>query len=161
VSFNRVRSNIKVKEYSASGVPWLASPIGPYKGLGEEQGGRLVPNHGWAEALTDLVTDAPGRAALAERAAVWGRSQTVTNNVAEWEAVFALAAERAGRVPNSSLASADRSDVVAEPTGARGRTIVPRPIRPVDGPSRDGSASPGNDAGSRPRRGLFRRRAGR
>src|SRR5215217_7195342 len=67
VSFNRVRSNIKVKEYAAGGVPWLASPIGPYKGLGEEQGGRLVPDYGWAEALTDLVNDAPARAALAER----------------------------------------------------------------------------------------------
>src|SRR5215218_6742142 len=109
VSFNRVRSNIKVKEYAASGVPWLASPIGPYKGLGEEQGGRLVPNHGWAEALTDLVTDVPARAALAERAAVWGRSQTITNNVAEWEAVFALAAERVGRVTDISLARSDRS----------------------------------------------------
>ena len=89
VSFNRVRSNIKVKEYAAAGVPWLASPIGPYKGLGDEQGGRLVPDYGWAEALTDLVTDAPARAALAERAAAWGRTQTVENNVGEWEAVFA------------------------------------------------------------------------
>lgn len=163
VSFNRVRSNIKVKEYAAAGVPWLASPIGPYKGLGDEQGGRLVPNHGWAEALTDLVTDAPARAALAERAAVWGRSQTVENNVGEWEAVFALAAERAGRVTDVSLARASGSTphVAAGSGGARGRTIVPRPIRSVDGANPDGSASSDNGAASRSRRGLFRRRAGR
>ena len=72
VSFNRVRSNIKVKEYAAGGVPWLASPIGPYKDLGEQQGGRLVVDYGWAEALTDLVTDHAARASLAERSAAWG-----------------------------------------------------------------------------------------
>src|SRR5262249_39768543 len=59
VSFNRVRSNVKVKEYAAAGVPWLGSPIGPYKDLGAEQGGRLVPDYGWTETLTELVNDAP------------------------------------------------------------------------------------------------------
>ena len=39
---NRARSNIKLKEYAAAGACWLASPIGPYVGLGEKQGGRLV-----------------------------------------------------------------------------------------------------------------------
>src|SRR5262249_46348521 len=40
--FNRARSSIKVKEYAASSIPWLASNSGPYVGLGERQGGRLV-----------------------------------------------------------------------------------------------------------------------
>jgi hypothetical protein len=35
---NRVRSDIKLKEYAASGVPWLASAVGPYLGLGEAEG---------------------------------------------------------------------------------------------------------------------------
>jgi glycosyltransferase involved in cell wall biosynthesis len=160
VSFNRVRSNVKVKEYAAGGVPWLASSIGPYKELGAEQGGRLVPDYGWGEALTDLVTDAPARAALSDRAAAWGRTQTVAHNVEQWEAVFAEAAERAGRVTGISLSRpGDASPVAAGPGGARARTIVPRPLPSADGGARDGAGSP--DAQPAPRRGLFRRRAGR
>lgn len=146
VSFNRVRSNIKVKEYAAAGVPWLASPIGPYKDLGEQQGGRLVADYGWGEALTELVTDHAARGALAERAAAWGRSQTVNANVAEWEAVFAEAAERAGR-PAGAAAG-----------GSRPRLTVPRPIVPDAAAESVGGAPAGGPA-KPSRRGLFRRRA--
>lgn len=156
VSFNRVRSNVKLKEYAAAGVPWLASPIGPYKDLGEEQGGRLVVDYGWAEALSELVSDHATRDALAQRAAAWGRTQTVDANAQEWEALFAEAAERAGR-PVSVAVGRDGAAAGVGSTGAsaasggpRARTIVPRPL-----------AAPELAAGGgRPRRrGLFRRRA--
>jgi glycosyltransferase involved in cell wall biosynthesis len=156
VSFNRVRSNIKVKEYAAGGVPWLASPIGPYRGLGEEQGGRLVPDYGWSDALTDLVTDAEARAALAEQAAAWGRTQTVVGNVGEWEAVFAEAAERAGRTVSIPDAGRDAPAPAGVGGGARGRTIVPRPLAPPEAPP-----AAGDGAAAKARRGLFRRRASR
>jgi glycosyltransferase involved in cell wall biosynthesis len=156
VSFNRVRSNIKVKEYAAAGVPWLASPIGPYKDLGEQQGGRLVTDYGWQEALTELVTDASARAALAERAAAWGRTQTVSRNVGEWEAVFAEVAERVGRSPGVSFARRDGAGVeAAAPAGARARAVVPRPVVQAD----DAGAPAVAGKGGKPRRGLFRRRA--
>jgi glycosyltransferase involved in cell wall biosynthesis len=162
VSFNRVRSNVKVKEYAAAGVPWLASPIGPYKGLGEEQGGRLVVNHGWADALTDVVTDADARGRLAERAARWGRTQTVLANVGEWEAVFAEAAERAGRTVSVSTAGAGVPAAAGVGAGgARGRAIVPRPIAAADQPDGGAEPAPAADAPAKPRRGLFRRRASR
>ncbi|MBS1871360.1 MAG: hypothetical protein JSS99_17045 [Actinobacteria bacterium] len=153
VSFNRVRSNVKVKEYAAAGVPWLASPIGPYRDLGEEQGGRLVPDHGWDEALDELVADGAARAALAERASAWGRTQTVARNAAGWEAVFAEAAQRAGRTVSVSPAGRDAPEAPAADGGAGGarpRTVVPRPIAP---------ATTAEEPASRPRRGLFRRRA--
>src|SRR5207302_1085104 len=51
IPFNLARSDIKLKEYAASELPWLASPVGPYAGHGEAQGGRLVPDDGWFEAL--------------------------------------------------------------------------------------------------------------
>lgn len=158
VSFNRVRSNIKVKEYAACGVPWLASPIGPYRGLGEEQGGRLVVNHGWAEALTELVTDHAARRALAERATAWGRTQTVVGNVAEWEAVFAEAAARVGKTVSVSLAGAGGGAAPAivgasSSGGARSRMVLPRPTAAPE-PAADGRAA-------KPRRGLFRRRSSR
>jgi len=159
VSFNRVRSNIKVKEYAACGVPWLASPIGPYRGLGEEQGGRLVADYDWAEALTDLVADASARAALAERAAAWGRTQTVVANVGEWEAAFAEAAERAGRTvavsPTARGGSAPAGDARGR-GGGGSQMILPRPIAAPEPPT-----PAGDGAGARPRRGLFRRRAAR
>jgi hypothetical protein len=161
VSFNRVRSNVKVKEYAAAGVPWLASPIGPYKDLGEEQGGRLVADYGWPDALAQLVTDAPARVALAERAAAWGRTQTVIANVGEWERVFAEAAERAGRtvdVPHARRA-ASSTDVASAPGGAQRRAVVPRPIAPAEADA--AGAAPGDRGSAKPRRGLFRRRAAR
>lgn len=143
VSFNRVRSNVKVKEYAAAGVPWLASPIGPYRELGEEQGGRLVADHRWAEELTTLVTDADARAGLAEQAGAWGRTQTVACNVEQWETVFADAAERAGRSP--SMPSAPRQ------AAGRSPVVVPAPLAPAEPAAAAGGASG--------RRGLFRRRS--
>jgi hypothetical protein len=165
VSFNRVRSNIKVKEYAACGVPWLASPIGPYRDLGEQQGGRLVPDFGWVDALADVVTDDRARETLAERAAAWGRTQTVAGNVGEWEAVFAEAAERAGRSVSVSLAGRDASASAGVGAGGagRGRTIVPRPIAAPEPTAADGAggSTAADGASAKPRRGLFRRRAAR
>ncbi len=160
VSFNRVRSNVKLKEYTACGVPWLASPIGPYKELGEAQGGRSVPDHGWPQALAELVADDAARDALAARAEAWGRTQTVDGNVEEWEAVFAAAAERAGRVVGAAAAerrsgAARAADAGSLAPGARrSGMVIPRPSPP------GAAATPGAGAGAaKPRRGLFRRRS--
>lgn len=90
---NWVRSDIKVKEYAASGVPWLASPVGPYIGLGEDQGGRLVPDGGWFEALERLVTRHRERRRLARRAKRWARDQTIDAVADRWEGVFRTSAE--------------------------------------------------------------------
>lgn len=95
IPFNRARSDVKVKEYAAIGVPWLASPVGPYAGLGEKQGGRLVADDGWLEALDRLAGRARERRKLAKRAAKWGRDQTAAKNAAAWEAVMGEAVERA------------------------------------------------------------------
>lgn len=96
-AFNRSRSNVKVKEYAALGVPWLASPIGPYEGLGQDEGGRLVPDDRWLEEVERLVLDDKARRKLAKRAARWASRQTVEGNVHVWEATLREAAERAGR----------------------------------------------------------------
>jgi glycosyltransferase involved in cell wall biosynthesis len=94
VGINHARSNIKLKEYAAVGVPWLASPIGPYAGLGERQGGRLVPDDRWYEALDALVCSDRARRKLAKRAARWGREQLLSRNLARWEQALAHAVER-------------------------------------------------------------------
>jgi hypothetical protein len=86
---NRARSDIKVKEYAASGVPWLASPVGPYAGLGEKQGGRLVPDDAWFEALDRLVDGARDREQLGRNGAAWARGQTMDAVADRWEQVYA------------------------------------------------------------------------
>ncbi|HXE45230.1 MAG TPA: glycosyltransferase [Conexibacter sp.] len=88
IPFNRGRSNVKLKEYAAVGVPWLASPIGPYAGMGEQHGGRLVADDDWADALSTLVTDRAARAQLARRGMTWAREQTIEHHVEGWERAF-------------------------------------------------------------------------
>jgi glycosyltransferase involved in cell wall biosynthesis len=91
--WNQTRSDIKLKEYAASGVPWLASPIGPYVGLGEEQGGRLVPDDGWFDALDRLVSNGRERKRLARKAKKWAKGQTIEAVADRWERLFLEAAE--------------------------------------------------------------------
>jgi glycosyltransferase involved in cell wall biosynthesis len=93
--FNAARSNIKVKEYAALGIPWLASPIGPYAGLGEKEGGRLVADDRWYEELDRLVRDGRGRKKLAKRGRAWAATQTIDRNAELWEDVFDEAIGRA------------------------------------------------------------------
>jgi hypothetical protein len=85
IRFNRARSNIKLKEYAALAIPWLASPIGPYVGMGEEQGGRLVPNDRWFEELEAMVLDQGTRSRLSERAAHWAKREALHLHAPRWE----------------------------------------------------------------------------
>lgn len=95
VPFNRARSNIKLKEYAAVGVAWVASDVGPYRGMGEEQGGVVVSEDGWYDVLNALVVDAKRRRKLASDGAKWARTQTIATNVQRWENVLQEAVERA------------------------------------------------------------------
>lgn len=96
IPYNRTRSDIKLKEYAASGVPWLASPVGPYRGLGEAEGGRLVADDGWFEALETLVTRRRERRKLARKAKAWAKGQTIEAVADRWEQLF-LHAKGVGR----------------------------------------------------------------
>jgi glycosyltransferase involved in cell wall biosynthesis len=98
---NHTRSNIKLKEYAAVGVPWLASPIGPYADMGEREGGRLVPDDQWHPQLDALIRDDRARRKLAKRATKWGKTQFLSANIEPWERAFAQAIVRAERPPAS------------------------------------------------------------
>jgi glycosyltransferase involved in cell wall biosynthesis len=89
IPFNHTRSDIKVKEYAASGVPWLASPVGPYAGLGEAQGGWLVPDDGWFAALDRMVSHPFKRWRMAVKAHMWARTQSIDAIAGHWEQLFA------------------------------------------------------------------------
>lgn len=94
-AFNRARSNVKLKEYAAAGAMWLASPVGPYRGMGEEQGGVLVGDDDWYATLERLVVDYRQRVELAQRARAWVRRQSSDVAARQWETAFARAVERA------------------------------------------------------------------
>jgi hypothetical protein len=95
--FNRSRSNVKLKEYAAAGAMWLASPVGPYVGMGEEQGGMLVEEGEWLPVLRSCVENGDRRRALAARARSWAERQTVRDAAGAWQAAFLGAIERARR----------------------------------------------------------------
>lgn len=96
---NRARSDIKVKEYAASGVPWLASPAGPYVGLGAKHGGCLVTNDDWFEALDRLVAYPLERERLGRAGHEWARGQTIEAVADRWERIFAEAADKPVAAP--------------------------------------------------------------
>lgn len=98
IPFNHGRSNVKAREYAAAGVPWLASPVGSYAQLGEGEGGRLVGDGEWFDALDELIRSRRGRAKRAKRARQWAKRETMWNMAELWEDAFsaAIAAVRAG-----------------------------------------------------------------
>jgi hypothetical protein len=93
--FNRSRSNIKLKEYGSGGSLWLASPVGPYRDLGEKQGGMLVPDDDWFPTIHELIEHRRSRKRLAKRALAWATTQTVDHHAEIWEDTFLAAIERA------------------------------------------------------------------
>lgn len=95
IPLNRGRSNVKLKEYAACGVPWLASPVEPHAEMGERQGGWLVEDDDWEGALDELVGDAAERQRLRTAGSNWARGETIDKHADAWEAVFAEAIERA------------------------------------------------------------------
>lgn len=85
---NLARSDVKLKEYAAAGTAWLASPVGPYANLGEQQGGRLVTDDGWMAAIEALMNDADTRRVLGQRGLRWAAGETIEAHVDVWEGIF-------------------------------------------------------------------------
>jgi glycosyltransferase involved in cell wall biosynthesis len=95
IPWNQARSNVKLKEYGAAGLAWLASPVGSYVGMGEKQGGLLVPDDGWYDALHTLIVDARRRRKLAKSATKWAKGQGIEKHAHLWEASLRDAATQA------------------------------------------------------------------
>jgi hypothetical protein len=93
--FNRARSNVKLKEYSAGGAAWLASAVGPYRAMGTREGGRLVHHDRWLEALDELIRSGFKRRRLSRQALKWAKRETIDANAPVWEDAFEGAIERA------------------------------------------------------------------
>jgi glycosyltransferase involved in cell wall biosynthesis len=85
---NQARSDVKLKEYAAAGVPWLASPVGPYASLGEQEGGRLVADGDWFAAIEGLMNDVDRRRVLSQRGMRWAAGETIETRIDVWERTF-------------------------------------------------------------------------
>jgi len=94
IAFNRGRSNVKAREYAAAGVPWLASPVGSYGHLGAEEGGQLVADGEWFDALEQLIGARRERGKRAKRAKAWAKRETIWNMADVWERLFVDAVTR-------------------------------------------------------------------
>ncbi len=96
-AFNRSRSNVKLKEYGSVGAAWLASPVEPYRALGEKEGGLHVGDDEWFAAIDELVRDARRRNRLGKRALKWARAQTIDRFASDWTNAFGVAIAMAGQ----------------------------------------------------------------
>jgi hypothetical protein len=106
--FNAARSSIKLKEYASVGAMWLASPIGAYRDLGSDQGGLLIGEGQWYDALDRAIRARLRRRRLARQALRWARSQTIEHFASQWEQELSQALERArdrcaAKVPSGSV----------------------------------------------------------
>jgi len=81
---NSTRSDIKLKEYAIAGVPWLASDYGPYVDFDEDQGGRLVRDDEWFDALNGLLSDGKAQRKLGKKGQKWAKDQTLERNAPLW-----------------------------------------------------------------------------
>ncbi len=91
------RCDIKVKEYAAAGVAWLASDRGPYAPLTPKSGGLLVADDAWEPAILELSSSKWKRLQLRRCAERWARTQRIDQHVGLWEAVWQEAAAMAGQ----------------------------------------------------------------
>lgn len=84
--FNRGKSWLKPLEYSALGIPWVASPRAEYAKLHEEYGIGLLaekPKH-WARELRKLVRDDEFRQDMSKRCREAAARLTIEGNASKW-----------------------------------------------------------------------------
>jgi len=87
--FNRAKSDIKLLDMAALGIPVVASDYGPYAVINHGKTGYLVnSDHEWKKYLGELVDDPAMRQAMGENAKEWASSRTIQKNIHLWEAVY-------------------------------------------------------------------------
>ena len=84
--FNEAKSWLKVLEYSALGVPWIASPRAEYRRAHRESGAGVLaekPRH-WLRAARDLLSSADRRLELSHAGREWAAQHTIEGNAWRW-----------------------------------------------------------------------------
>jgi hypothetical protein len=94
--FNASKSDLRLLELAALGIPWVASDVGPYAdgvdGLGcEDRGGVTVGrSREWWTHLDGVTGSADYRAGLRRAGQEWARTRTVDRVLPLWESAFGL-----------------------------------------------------------------------
>lgn len=88
--FNHAKSEIKLLEYSASGIPWIGSALPSYKSLAKEFGmGRTAKNpHQWIQHLNALVSSRELRKEEGERLYELVKKRDVAIGGQKWKEVL-------------------------------------------------------------------------
>lgn len=91
-AFNYAKSDLRLLELAALGIPWIASNVGPYAvDEGEARGGlRVVGHTTWHEALTAIVSDENMRRTLRMNGRQWAETRMISQVLPEWERVLCL-----------------------------------------------------------------------
>lgn len=82
-AFNEAKSALKGLEYAALGVPFVASPTGPYL-FDLAVGWHARKPKDWERMVRILIESAEGRAELRGRGREWAATQTVEGNCGQW-----------------------------------------------------------------------------
>jgi glycosyltransferase involved in cell wall biosynthesis len=85
-TFNVAKSDVKLLELSALGIPAVCSDVGPYRLSGPSASARMVRSgNDWARHLTALIADEAARKEQGEAAKEWAATRTVEGNIHLWE----------------------------------------------------------------------------
>ncbi|MEC3974749.1 glycosyltransferase [Amycolatopsis sp. H20-H5] len=80
--FNDAKSDVKLLEYAALGIPAVLSDTGPYRV--DVPAARAVLPSGWTDALRELIDDPECRAQLGKQAREWAATRTIEGNAHRW-----------------------------------------------------------------------------
>lgn len=92
-AYDRFRSALKIEEYGAAGIPFVASDDGEYKEVheaNERTGGVFVKDRidDWVAALSNLVEDAEFRQSNGKVAREWAEGYFMSRHVEDYEDVL-------------------------------------------------------------------------
>jgi glycosyltransferase involved in cell wall biosynthesis len=88
-AFNDAKSDVKLLEYSALGIPAIVSDTGPYRATGGHLAAfRARTPREWEDLLRTLLDAENGRRAFGAHSRKWAIGRTIENNVQLWESAY-------------------------------------------------------------------------
>lgn len=120
--FNETKSDIKLREYAALGIPFIASRSRAYSRTAEAARGLLADSEDdWEEALTELYRNASLREWVRDQGRLRARLWTTEDNALEWERAY----ERARHARNIGKSAAEYTPApVISPNGQYGHSTI-------------------------------------
>lgn len=96
-AFNESKSYLKGLEFAALGVPFVASPTGPYRDLARHAGVLASKPREWEREVRRLVQSPGLREERAAAGRVWAAGETVEGNAYRWWEAWQAACEVAAK----------------------------------------------------------------